>query len=384
MGRYPYGGVLWCSLMYLLGLRQLGHRVWYLEDTGECNIDPERNTLSEVPSYALRVIGDTLRAFGLEERWCYIDHGGSRHGPCAATWKDVCRHADMLITLSGGCWFWRDEYLRIPRKVYIDSDPVFTQRRLRGDASLGRFFGHYDALFTFGRNIGTDRCDESVGDTVWHHTWQPVVLDAWTPLPQSRHRFFTTVMTWQIESFREIGGNKDIEFRKVEDLPARTSIPLELAISSTEEIAAQLPSYLHSRGWRVRPAFDVSKDIDRYRDYLRNSLGEFSVAKHLYVAAHSGWFSDRTACYLASGRPAVVQDTGFSAHLPTGNGLLAFTTVEEAVAALEEAAARYERHRRAARELAAAEFSSSLILTRLLEQVWSSDGCGSASLDHAG
>src|SRR6266511_658895 len=148
-------------------------------------------------------------------------------------------------------------------------------------------------------------------------------------------------MTWKTESFADVDGNKDREFGKILHLPSLTNLPIELAVNGPEE-------FLQQRGWRCRDAFSVSSNINVYRDYLRSSLGEFSVAKHAYVATNSGWFSDRTECYLASGRPAVVQDTGFSAHVPTGAGLFAYRTADEARAALEAITADYERHARAA------------------------------------
>jgi hypothetical protein len=168
-------------------------------------------------------------------------------------------------------------------------------------------------------------------------------------------------MTWKIESFTDIGGNKDQEFLKVLDLPKRTSIPMELAVSGPME-------FLRTNGWKCVDAYEVSSNIDRYRDFLSRSLGEFSVAKHTYVATRSGWFSDRTECYLASGRPAVVQDTGFSEHLPCGKGLIAYETVEQAVAGLEEVAGNYEAHSRTARDIAEAHFASDVVLRPLLER----------------
>ena len=360
MGRHPYGGVAWCSLHYLLGLQQLGHRVWYLEDTGECNYDPIENTVSMDPSYAVEFIRTSLRRHGLEDRWCYIDFQGGYHGSSREDWLRVCAEADLFLNLSGGCWFWRDEYARIPHAAFIDSDPAFTQIDIaRRGPDHAKFFEPFDALFTFGRNIGTPACPVATGGLRWEHTWQPTSLDEWRPIGPPAHRCFTTVMTWKIHSFEDIGGNKDSEFLKVLELPARTDACLELAVNGPQE-------FLRSHGWRCRDAFAVSADLDGYRRFIRGSLGEFSVAKHTYVATNSGWFSDRTECYLASGRPAVVQDTGFSAHLPTGEGLLAFETVEQARDALAAVDLDYERHSRAAREVAAAHFASDVVLPPLL------------------
>jgi hypothetical protein len=362
IGRYPYGGVAWCSLMYLLGLRRLGHRVWYLEDTGECNYDPVANTISREPDYALGFIRSCLEPFGLGQRWCYVDYRGEYHGHSRDAWRRVCASADLFLNLSGGCWFWRDEYAAIPHSAFIDSDPAFTQLALaQGVPWYVDFFARFDRLFTFGRNIGTPACPVPTAPFRWEHTWQPVCLDEWPVAEAPPRPCFTTVMTWKIKSFAEISGNKDQEFLGVLDLPSRTDVPLELAVNGPQE-------FLRGHGWRCRDAFEVSHSLGAYRDYLRTSRGEFSVAKHTYVRTNSGWFSDRTECYLASGRPAVVQDTGFSAHLPTGAGLLAFRTIDEAHDGLEAVVRDYPRHARAAREVAEAHFAAEVVLPPLLER----------------
>ena len=371
MGRYPYGGVTWCSLMYLLGLRQLGHRVWYLEDTGECNFDPVANSKATEPAYALRYIRDALAPYDLHERWCYIDYTGKYHGQDRESWRSVCHDADLFLDLSGGCWFWRDEYAAIPFSAFIDSDPAFTQLAIaEGVAWYLEFFSRFNTLFTFGRNIGTSRCSVPSGNFHWQHTWQPVFMDEWQPTNQPPVPFFTTVMTWKIESFGTIGGNKDREFVKILDLPSRTDVPIELAVNGPQD-------FLKSHGWRCRGAFAVSSTPELYRQYIRNSYGEFSVAKHTYVSTNSGWFSDRTECYLASGRPAVVQDTGFSEHVPTGQGLFAFRTADAAKAHLESIRGNYEHHSRVARALARAHFASEVVLSDLLEKATARRHAGS-------
>jgi hypothetical protein len=169
-------------------------------------------------------------------------------------------------------------------------------------------------------------------------------------------------MTWRIDSFRDIGGNKDVEFAQVIDIPSRTSVPMELALTGPAEMLA-------AHGWSCRPSVEVSATPAAYRNYIQSSLGEFSVAKHTYVRTGSGWFSDRTECYLSSGRPAIVQDTGFSAHLPVGEGLMAFSSADEAVAAIRDVLHDYSRHCAAARDLAESCFSSDVVLASLLERI---------------
>jgi hypothetical protein len=362
IGRYPFGGVAWCSLMYLLGLRRLGHNVWYLEDTAECSYDPVAGRLSANPRPALQFIRRTLDPYGFRDRWCYIDHLGDYHGHSREDWRRVCAGADLFLNLSGGCWMWRDEYAAIPHAAFIDSDPAFTQLDIarRGQAHAG-FFLNFDALFTFGRNIGTDACPVPTAPLRWEHTWQPVCEEEWRPTGEPPRPCFTTVMTWRIKSFKGIGGNKDLELFRFLRLASLTDVPLELAMDGPFEL-------LRRHGWHCRDPFAVSRSISAYRDYLRTSRGEFAVAKRTYVRTHSGWFSDRTGCYLACGRPAVVQETGFSAHLPVGEGLIAFRTIEEAKAGLEAVVADYPRHSRAARDLAVAHFSPAAVLPPLLER----------------
>ena len=361
IARYPFGGVTWCSLMYLLGLRALGHDVLYIEDTGECIYDPEQNSLSVDPTYGTRYIHAALAPFGLGDRWSFVNYDGVYYGVSADAVRAYCADADLFINLSGGSWFWRDEYVKIPKRVFIDSDPVFTQLAIaKGVAWYVDFFRGFDHLFTFGANIGTPHSDVPTGGFTWHKTWQPVVTGLWhTDAPPVLDRF-TTVMTWKTESFTDVDGNKDREFRRFLHLPQHTRHRIELAINGP-----QRP--LRDHGWTTIDAMSVSRSLWDYREFIQSSKGEFGVAKHAYVAYRSGWFSDRTECYLAAGRPALVQDTGWSAHLPGGTGLLAFTTAEEAVDALDRIDRDYARHARYARDIARDCFDVTRLLPSFLE-----------------
>jgi hypothetical protein len=362
IARYPFGGVTWCSLMYLLGLRALGHEVLYIEDTGECIYDPELNTRSLDPSYGTRYIHDALAPFGLGDRWSFINYDGTYHGLSKASVQSYCADADLFINLSGGAWFWRDEYVRIPRRIFVDSDPVFTQLAIaKGEAWYVEFFRGFTRLFTFGANIGTPASDVPDGGFVWNKTWQPVVTNLWrTEAPPGRARF-TTVMTWKTESFTDVDGNKDRQFLQFLDLPRRTRHQLELAINGPQEL-------LREHGWTTVDAMSVSRSLWDYRAFIQGSKGEFGIAKHAYVSRRSGWFSDRTECYLAAGRPALVQDTGWSAHLPAGTGLLAFSTPEEAMDALDRVDRTYPEQARRAAEIAHECFDASRVLPALLER----------------
>jgi len=361
IARYPFGGVTWCSLMYLLGLRALGHEVFYIEDTGECVYDPVQNTRATDPSYGTSYIHDALHPFGLGDRWSFVNYDGTYHGRSAADVRRYAADADLFINLSGGSWFWRDEYARIPRKIFVDSDPAFTQLAIaKAEPWYVEFFQRFDRLFTFGSNIGTPASTVPTGSFEWRKTWQPVTMDDWHVDAVPRDRF-TSVMTWQIESFADVGGNKDQEFVKFIDLPSRTPQPLELAINGPQTL-------LRAHGWDTVDAMRVSRTPSEYREFIHGSKAEFGVAKHTYVATHSGWFSDRTECYLAAGRPTLVQDTGWTAHLPSGDGLLAFSTLEEAVDGIARINGAYDTHARRAREIAREHFDARVVLPRLIEE----------------
>ena len=360
IARYPFGGVTWCSLMYLLGLRALGHDVFYVEDTGECVYDPVQNTRAVEPTYGTTYINDALTPFDLGDRWTFVNYDGTYHGQSREALARFAADAELFINLSGGSWFWRDEYARIPSKVFIDSDPAFTQLAIaKAEPWYVEFFQRFDRLFTFGANIGTSVSPIPVGPFRWHHTWQPVTIGDWSAAAAPRDRF-TTVMTWQIESFADVGGNKDQEFVKVIQLPSKTPQKFELAINGPQTL-------LREYGWDTVDAMRVSRTPWEYRDFIHASKAEFGVAKHTYVANRTGWFSDRTECYLASGRPALVQDTGWTAHLPHGDGLLAFSTIDEAVAGIDRLNADYDRHAARAREIAREHFDASRVLPKLLE-----------------
>jgi hypothetical protein len=362
IARYPFGGVTWCSLMYLLGLRALGHEVVYIEDTGECIYDPDTNAISAEPSYGTRYIHAALEPFGFGDRWSFINYDGSYHGLTREAVRTYAEDAELFINLSGGAWSWRDEYARIPRRVFIDSDPIFTQLAIqKGVEWYVEFFRRFDHLFTFGANIGTPACAVPTSGFIWHPTRQPVVTELWhTDRPPVDDRF-TTVMTWKTESFTDVDGDKDREFIRFIELPARTPSRFAIAVNGPMGL-------LERHGWAPVDAMSISRSLGDYQDFIQRSRAEFGVAKHAYVAERSGWFSDRTECYMAAGRPALVQETGWSAHVPAGEGVLAFSTLDEAIDGLARLEQNYAFHARRAREIASAYFDSTHVLRRFLDE----------------
>lgn len=384
------GGVAWDYVQYPAGLAQLGHDVYYLEDSGEWAYrldggdDPE-SWIARDPSDNVRHLAAVMEAAGLRDRWMYrfaVD--GSWYGLPERRREEVLASADILINVSGTLEH-PERYRRGPRLAYIDSDPVFTQAKLMADPS-GAFAGRvdaHDAFFSFGARIG-EGAFATPHD--WRPTLQPLVLSEWSPAPVARPDL-TTIMSWTsykpLESQGLVLGQKDVELRRLVDLPRRSPLPLEIALGSLHHAswesdgdersgpggAALAPAeILRTAGWRVVDALAACATPESYRAYIRSSGGELSVAKSGYVVGRSGWFSCRSACYLACGRPVIVQDTGFAPRPPAGLGVLAFDSPEGAVAAIEEVAAHPARHARAAREIATEYFDAGRVLGALVEE----------------
>lgn len=381
---YPFGGVFWDYMQYVLGLHRLGHDVWYIEDTGKWCYNPRACTFIEDGRDNAQYLAQHMARLdpALRERWFYRDATGQTFGRSWTEVKDFCRSADLFIHISASCWM-RDEYFAAKRVAFIDSDPMYTQSSIPPylDGTIDAdararvdMLREHDVFFTFAENIGAPDCVIPTQLFHWIPTRQPVVLECFTPFavpPHARRRVLTTVASWEpTESGPVVHGvtyrGKSTEFERFMALPAVSVLPLELALSG--RVPAER---LRLHGWHVRDAYPISRDPWIYRDYLAQSLGEWSVAKNAYVASRSGWFSCRTACYLALGVPAVVQDTGFCSSLPGHEGILAFTTLEEARTAIMHLFNAPERHAQAARDIAAAYFDARMILTRLLEQALS-------------
>jgi hypothetical protein len=369
IAQYPLGGVTWDYLQYALGLAQLGHEVYYLEDTGQWPYNPLEGGVAKDCTFNVAYLAGLMSRFGLAEQWAYRFPWQSQwFGLPDAKRQEVIRSADLLINISGTLER-PEEYRQARRLAYIDSDPVFTQVKLaRGQLDFRKWIDIHDVQFSFGECLSA-AVPETGHD--WHPTRQPIVLSEWRPEATYRD-VFTTVMNWT--SYKPVVyghqsyGQKDMEFVRFRELPSLVApTRLELAVNTgkTRRTPRQL---LAHKGWHVVDPAEVCPDLDTYRHYIESSKAEWSVAKNGYVLGQPGWFSCRSACYLAAGRPVAVQDTGFSAVLPVGEGLLTFTTVEEAVAAINEIEANYARHAKAARTLAVEYFDAAKVLTRLIDE----------------
>lgn len=375
---YPVGGVFWDYIQYLLGFLQLGHDCYYLEDTGKWIYDCEEGTFTGDAARNVTLVMKQLEALapGLSGRICMRDANDTHWGMDAKALSDVVERADMFLNISCNCQM-REEYLRIPVKALLDSDPLYTQEHVPPymDGTLDEpttwsinQLRKHDIFFSFGENIGKPDCLVPSGVFDWKPTRQPIVLSCWNPGVKPSREVFNTVMSWQpaergpLVNGKQYGG-KDFEFQKIMELPRRTDATLELAIGGGKPPWERLMD----AGWRLVDGWSVSRDPDSYRDYLSSGMGEFSTAKNAYVASRSGWFSCRSACYMALGRPVVVQDTGFTDFLPTGEGLLSFSDEDGALAGLDAVRSDWQRHSCAARRMAEEYFDSAKVLRRMLD-----------------
>ena len=374
MCKRPIAGVVWQTLHYLLGLRRLGLDVYYAECHGKWVPNPVGQPDGSYPGQI--AVGDTLKQFGMSDRWfCWADRSkGLSFGMSHHSLLKLYQEVETLINLCAQHVL-DDDMLRCPRRVYLESDPGEPQILLsQGDQSRKALLDAHTHYFTFGENLRASDCLLPIPEYAYRPTRQPVLLDMWnTPFDAGCDRF-TTIAKWAQRSqgfeFGDTGDtyywSKHLEFLRFIELPQRTTGILELAL---DKIGEEQRSKLRAYGWAVSDAVALSSSLCEYQRYIQRSRGEFTVAKDVYVRLRSGWFSDRSACYLAGGKPVITQDTGFGNILPTGRGLFAFRTMEDILAALDSINGDYPGHCRAAREIAAEYFDSHKVLQNLLNQV---------------
>ena len=363
----PYAGILMQFLHYMIGLRRLGWDVWYVEDSTSWPYDAVGRDAAADAAQSVRAVAPFLERHGFADRWIYRSaFAGGCFGAGEPALERLYRGADVALNVTGAQEV-REEHGSIPLLIYVQSDPFGMQveaanGRTRARDQLAAHHRH----FTFGELVGTPGCLVPDAGLKWHPTRQPVVMDLWDggrPGPS-----YTTVTTWH-NSTKEVVWQgeryywtKDREFLALKDVPALTSVRLELALDELPPEADDL----RRRGWSLVRRPGVVADPEAYRDYILGSRGEFTVARDQYVRPRTGWFSDRSACYLAAGKPVITQDTGFGAVLPEGEGLLGFRDAAGAAAALEAVEADYERHARAARGVAEEHFAAERVLRDLL------------------
>jgi len=363
------GGATWAVLQYVLGLRELGHDVYLVEPVSPSRLRPDAAPLSA--SINATYFQDVAARFDLGDRVTLLRQDtretvGLPYGDLL----DAVLGGDLLINVSG---MLTDPALleALQRRVYLDLDPVFNQLWHAVENVDMRFSGHTHFV-TVGTLIGSSACDVPTCDRSWLPTLQPIVLSEWPRAFGTPSGGWTTVGNWRgygsIERNGVFFGQKAHSFRLFVELPRRIHDRCRPALAIHPAEVSDLRA-LRTHGWDLVDPVVVAGTPDRYREFIQSSKGELGIAKSGYVEARCGWFSDRSVCYLASGRPVVAQDTGFGDALPTGEGLFAFGTLDEAVTAIETANADYDRHCQRAREIAEAHFRSDVVLPALIEQV---------------
>ncbi len=370
VGQYPMAGVAWQAVHYLLGFQALGWDVYYVEDSGAPPYDPVAGGVTGESDYAVRYVADVMGRVGLGDRWVYLDMmKNETHGLSRSRLDELYRTAAGIVNLCGATAP-RAEHRQGARLIYVETDPVYEQLRMaNGEDSALEFLRAHDVLFTYGENLGTPACAVPPGPFAWRRTRPPVVLESWDGPADPTARYFTTVasfankgkdVTWQGETYQ---WSKHGNFLRFLELPRHTPQPFQMAMKPEDPA---LEARVRAAGWNLVDPGETSRDLDGYRRFIQGSRGEFTVAKDIYVRPRSGWFSDRSVCYLAAGRPVVTQDTGFGTVIPTGDGLFAYATMDEAVEALARINGDYAAHSAGARRTAAEAFGAGPVLRRFL------------------
>ena len=376
MGSMPIAGVIWQHIHYMVGLQRLGHDVYYIEDSARLPYNPQTFEVTDEFGYAARILNQLAREFGFEHRWAYC----ARYLPAKPTAglrlpkiQQLYREADAILNVCGTQEF-NDDLLKSDSILYIESDPGVEQIKVDKRArSTIEYLKQHRALFTFGENIGTDRFPVPLHKLNWLPTRQPVATDLWkSNRPPATAAVFTSIANWSTSGLKDIEWrgetylwSKSREFLRFVAAPKRADEPFELATDIKDE---KIRAKFLRNGWRFRSPHEMSVDYWSYRDYIRRSKGEFTVAKDQYVRLHTGWFSDRSACYLAAGRPVITQQTGFTDHYGNDGGLFAFTSVGQIAEAVRAIKLDYKKHSRAARALARQVFEAEKVVGQILER----------------
>jgi len=387
----PYAGMAWMHMQITAGLRRLGHDVYYFETTSTWPYDPIRQTNVRDSEYAVPYLARVAESFGLSGRWAYRRSYSDKEwfGLSKSKAEDLLANSDAVLNVAGATRF-AEEGLHVSRLVWFGTDPVYHELSFaNGDEDTQNLVAEHDDVVTYGENIGSDDCLIPPLPGLRTTTRQAVLLDVWESCQPSKSEF-TTLGNWKQEG-RDIQyrgqtyyWSKDREFLKFIDLPRRIDQPIELATNlrgpdsgkdregeAVRALGVQPDAYslLKDHGWRLVHGPDFTTDPWTYRDYVRESRGEFTVARDLNVRLRSGWFSERSACYLAAGRPVITQDTGFDSVLPTGEGLFAFATMDDILAAFEAINSDYAKHSRAARAIAEEYFRAETVLAKVISDL---------------
>ncbi len=400
IAKYPLGGVTWDWLNYILGFRKLGHTVHYFEDGPKWLYNPIENKVT-LSDYNITYLKRAMGEFGFNSNWTYLSRSKTLSTSTLygnENIKDIFQSADAIFNICGSSDMNKlIKDFSIPKnvkKVYVDGDPMINQIKMvkekKGKTSS---FKNHDFFFTYAENIGEKDCAIPLQKEIkWIKTRFPIYLPEWTSEINKKADRFTTIANWQsykgfLYKGEKYSGSKSIEFLKFKDIPNISKQKLSLAIIADTEEKEKVfkkenmqkklkdTSFIGNKnnlqkmkdgGWVIEDAIQASSDWNIYKDYIKSSKGEWSVAKNIYVKAKTGWFSGRSTCYLASGKPVILEDTGFSKFIPTGKGLFSFKNKEESLKAIEEINNNYEYHSKEARKIAEEFFDSSKILKEML------------------
>jgi hypothetical protein len=376
MGSCPIAGVVWQHIHYLVGLQRLGHAVYYIEDSARLPYNPETFEVNNEFDYAARLLNRLSREFGFKNRWAFCARylpGNPTAGLPLRRIRQLYRDADAILNICGAQEF-NDDVLASDRILYIESDPGVEQIKIdKGIRATIDYLRRHRALFTFGENVGTTGFTVPTHGFKWLPTRQPVVTDLWkTQRAPPRAAVFTSVANWSTSGLKDITWrgakylwSKSREFLRFISAPKKSGETFELATNIEDE---KTRAKFLRNGWRLHSPLQLSVDYWLYRDYIRRSKGEFTVAKDQYIRLNTGWFSDRSACYLAAGRPVIIQETGFTKIYGGKAGLLSFRSLSEIVDAVKVINADYAKHSRAARALAREFFEAENILKSILDR----------------
>lgn len=375
LASYPFGGMTWQVLHYLAGLRRLGFDVWYVEDSDRyvlstATLTPRTSDYSPNVKY----LSYYMNILDLGDRWIFRPPGtkdkcyGARN---MSGLLQLYQESEAAFNLCGAQEI-RHDHSFIRCRVYIETDPVENQVRVAtGEQNKIEELDNYDYLFTYAENLGAPDCFIPVERYHWYPTRPPVCVDWWEATNEiATNAALTTIMrlknrskkvVWQGKTWH---WSKDLEFRRFINIPSKAALPLEIAIIASDQDNVKLSHH----GWRAIPA-SLLNDPFAYNSYICSSIGEFTVAKEQYVGFHSGWFSDRSVCYLAAGRPVIMQDTGFGNIIPTGEGLFSFTTEDDALMAIDAVASDYGRHSAAALKIAHEFFDAKHVVGNVLKKI---------------
>ena len=368
--RYPVGGILSSNLQFLSGFTRLGHEVVLVESSGWPNacFDPCHLTLGDDPAAGIAALSAALEDEDLPVAWAFVDLDGTVHGLEPAELDAVFDRADLFID-RGLHGTFTEETADVPVRVLVDPDPGYRQIQMTVGHEHRAESPDFDAYYTYGHNIGTERSPAPTASVDWRHLLHPVDVSRVEATVPPLGGPFTTVMNWRslppISYEGRSYGMKDTQFPLFRELPATAIGPFEVAVEG-EDCDADL---LRDAGWIVSDAVEATRDLAAYRSFIARSFGEFSVLKEVYVALEVGWFSDRSALYLAHGRPVVVQDNGLEGHLPLGEGLFSVKDLDEAASAIDEIRRDPRRHARAARRIAESYLDTDVVLRRFLREL---------------